>query len=185
MSLYEYRANRSDELSIRRGDVIHVLYKDNDSWWFGRLVSGQEGYFPASYVADEGLWIRFDNQKHMYDIILPKSMCICHREFRWRALKSFRSTAVTVRWTWRSWACNTSSGNDTFSFIPPIKLVKLHSLTLMISIPADVCSHQCLWRAEDHLRARHWPWGVLHHVWTKHIRHLSTYILEHTLILFS
>uniref|UniRef100_A0A8C1LE28 Jouberin n=1 Tax=Cyprinus carpio TaxID=7962 RepID=A0A8C1LE28_CYPCA len=55
VSLYEYRANRSDELSIRRGDVIHVLYKDNDSWWFGRLVSGQEGYFPASYVADEGL----------------------------------------------------------------------------------------------------------------------------------
>lgn len=54
VSLYEYRANRSDELSIRRGDVIHVLYKDNDSWWFGRLVSGQEGYFPASYVADEG-----------------------------------------------------------------------------------------------------------------------------------
>uniref|UniRef100_A0A8C1SI20 Abelson helper integration site 1 n=1 Tax=Cyprinus carpio TaxID=7962 RepID=A0A8C1SI20_CYPCA len=49
VSLYEYRANRSDELSIRRGDVIHVLYKDNDSWWFGRLVSGQEGYFPASY----------------------------------------------------------------------------------------------------------------------------------------
>ncbi|XP_039537758.1 jouberin isoform X1 [Pimephales promelas] len=54
VSLYEYRANRSDELSLRRGDVIHVLYKDNDSWWFGRLVSGQEGYFPASYVADEG-----------------------------------------------------------------------------------------------------------------------------------
>ncbi|XP_073726052.1 jouberin isoform X2 [Misgurnus anguillicaudatus] len=54
VSLYEYRANRSDELSIRRGDVIHVLYKDNDSWWFGRLVNGQEGYFPASYVADEG-----------------------------------------------------------------------------------------------------------------------------------
>ncbi|KAK9959675.1 hypothetical protein ABG768_009783 [Culter alburnus] len=54
VSLYEYRANRSDELSIRRGDVIHVLYKDNESWWFGRLVSGQEGYFPASYVADEG-----------------------------------------------------------------------------------------------------------------------------------
>nr|ABB02258.1 Ahi1 [Danio rerio] len=54
VSLYEYRANRSDELSMRRGDVVHVLYKDNDSWWFGRLVSGQEGYFPASYVADEG-----------------------------------------------------------------------------------------------------------------------------------
>nr|XP_019962576.1 PREDICTED: jouberin isoform X1 [Paralichthys olivaceus]XP_019962577.1 PREDICTED: jouberin isoform X1 [Paralichthys olivaceus]XP_019962578.1 PREDICTED: jouberin isoform X1 [Paralichthys olivaceus] len=53
VSLYDYRANRSDELTIRRGDVIHVLYKDNDNWWFGRLVNGQQGYFLASYVADQ------------------------------------------------------------------------------------------------------------------------------------
>ncbi|XP_008285684.1 jouberin [Stegastes partitus] len=51
--LYDYRANRSDELTIRRGDVIQVLYKDNDNWWFGRLVNGQQGYFLASYVADQ------------------------------------------------------------------------------------------------------------------------------------
>ncbi|XP_034419269.1 jouberin [Cyclopterus lumpus] len=52
VSLRDYRANRSDELTVRRGDVIHVLYKDNDSWWFGRLADGQQGYFVASYVAD-------------------------------------------------------------------------------------------------------------------------------------
>ncbi|XP_067336289.1 jouberin isoform X2 [Channa argus] len=53
VSLYNYRANRSDELTIRRGDVIQVLYKDNDNWWFGRLVNGQQGYFLASYVVDQ------------------------------------------------------------------------------------------------------------------------------------
>ncbi|TKS86965.1 Jouberin Abelson helper integration site 1 protein -like protein [Collichthys lucidus] len=53
VSLYDYRANRSDELTMRRGDVIHVLYKDNDNWWFGRLDNGQQGYFLASYVADQ------------------------------------------------------------------------------------------------------------------------------------
>ncbi|XP_060919571.1 jouberin isoform X1 [Labrus mixtus] len=53
VALYDYRANRSDELTIHRGDVIHVLYKDNDNWWFGRLVNGQQGYFLASYVADQ------------------------------------------------------------------------------------------------------------------------------------
>uniref|UniRef100_A0A4W4GRG9 Abelson helper integration site 1 n=1 Tax=Electrophorus electricus TaxID=8005 RepID=A0A4W4GRG9_ELEEL len=53
VSLYDYRANRSDELTFRRGDVIHVLYKDNDSWWFGCLASGQKGYFPTAYVAEE------------------------------------------------------------------------------------------------------------------------------------
>ncbi|XP_056151400.1 jouberin [Lampris incognitus] len=53
VSLYDYSANRSDELTIHRGDVIRVLYKDNDSWWFGHLANGQQGYFPATYVAEE------------------------------------------------------------------------------------------------------------------------------------
>uniref|UniRef100_A0A8C9VD14 Osteoclast-stimulating factor 1 n=1 Tax=Scleropages formosus TaxID=113540 RepID=A0A8C9VD14_SCLFO len=53
ISLYDYSANRSDELSVCRGDVIQVLYKDNDNWWFGRLGRGQQGYFPANYVVDQ------------------------------------------------------------------------------------------------------------------------------------
>ncbi|XP_068437045.1 jouberin isoform X2 [Clinocottus analis] len=53
VSLYDYKANRSDELTVRRGDVIQVLYKDNDNWWFGSLANGQQGYFLASYVADQ------------------------------------------------------------------------------------------------------------------------------------
>uniref|UniRef100_A0A3Q3WQC7 SH3 domain-containing protein n=1 Tax=Mola mola TaxID=94237 RepID=A0A3Q3WQC7_MOLML len=54
VALYDYKANRSDELTICRGDAIQVLYKDNDNWWFGRLANGQQGYFLASYVADHG-----------------------------------------------------------------------------------------------------------------------------------
>ncbi|XP_041828331.1 jouberin isoform X4 [Melanotaenia boesemani] len=53
ISLCDYRATRSDELTIRRGDIIHVLYKDNDTWWFGRLVSGLQGYFLSSNVVDQ------------------------------------------------------------------------------------------------------------------------------------
>ncbi|XP_037342644.2 jouberin [Pungitius pungitius] len=53
VSLYDYTANRSDELNLCRGDVIQVLYKDNDNWWFGHLANGQQGYFLASYVADQ------------------------------------------------------------------------------------------------------------------------------------
>ncbi|XP_024912762.1 jouberin isoform X2 [Cynoglossus semilaevis] len=53
VSLYDYQANRADELTVRRGDVIQVLYKDNDSWWFGSLSDGRQGYFLASYVADQ------------------------------------------------------------------------------------------------------------------------------------
>uniref|UniRef100_A0A3Q0SS79 Abelson helper integration site 1 n=1 Tax=Amphilophus citrinellus TaxID=61819 RepID=A0A3Q0SS79_AMPCI len=53
VSLYDYKANRSDELTVCCGDVIQVLYKDNENWWFGRLENGQQGYFLASYVEDQ------------------------------------------------------------------------------------------------------------------------------------
>ncbi|XP_020842780.1 jouberin isoform X2 [Phascolarctos cinereus] len=53
VALYDYTAHRSDELTIHRSDIIQVLYKDNDNWWFGSLTNGQQGYFPANYVAGE------------------------------------------------------------------------------------------------------------------------------------
>lgn len=55
MALYNYRAQRSDELTLFKGDVISVLYKDSESWWMGELPDGQQGYFPANYVAEEGM----------------------------------------------------------------------------------------------------------------------------------
>ncbi|XP_034531432.1 jouberin isoform X2 [Notolabrus celidotus] len=71
VALYDYRANRSDELTIRRGDVIQVLYKDNDNWWFGRLVNGQQGYFLASYVADQ----RDFNEEGTQSAEAPPALC--------------------------------------------------------------------------------------------------------------
>uniref|UniRef100_A0A668AN07 Abelson helper integration site 1 n=1 Tax=Myripristis murdjan TaxID=586833 RepID=A0A668AN07_9TELE len=65
-------ANRSDELTVHRGDVIHVLYKDNDNWWFGRLSGGQQGYFPASYVAEESKLMLFYCDRHPLDSVHVK-----------------------------------------------------------------------------------------------------------------
>ena len=53
VSLYDYRASRSDELTLRRGDEVQVLYRDNENWWFGQLSDGQQGYFLSSYVSDQ------------------------------------------------------------------------------------------------------------------------------------
>ncbi|XP_053237957.1 jouberin isoform X1 [Podarcis raffonei] len=53
VALYDYTAHRSDELTIHCSDIIQVLYKDNDNWWFGSLANGQQGYFPANYVVGE------------------------------------------------------------------------------------------------------------------------------------
>jgi len=48
--LYDYHAQRSDELSLKRGDHIAVLFKDSDNWWMGELANGQQGFFPTNYV---------------------------------------------------------------------------------------------------------------------------------------
>ncbi|XP_071116994.1 jouberin-like [Haliotis cracherodii] len=53
VAMYDYRAQRSDELTIYKGDMIVVLYKDSDNWWMGELPDGSQGYFPANYVISE------------------------------------------------------------------------------------------------------------------------------------
>lgn len=59
MALYDYTANRSDELTIHRGDIIRVFFKDNEDWWYGSIGKGQEGYFPANHVASESKFLCF------------------------------------------------------------------------------------------------------------------------------
>ena len=52
--MYPYEANRADELTILPGDVITVLYVDNDNWLMGELADGKQGYFPSNYVTEQG-----------------------------------------------------------------------------------------------------------------------------------
>lgn len=52
--LYDYKAQRSDELDLFAGDEITVLFKDNENWWMGELSDGQQGFFPSNYVTSEG-----------------------------------------------------------------------------------------------------------------------------------
>lgn len=67
VALYDYQAQRSDELSFRQGEVITVLYKDSNQWWMGVLqTNNSQGFFPSNYIeeitpskyASLLLWIR-------------------------------------------------------------------------------------------------------------------------------
>lgn len=53
LAIYSYQPSRSDELEINPNDVITVLYEDNESWWFGELPDGRQGYFPTNYVMEQ------------------------------------------------------------------------------------------------------------------------------------
>ncbi|XP_014681830.1 PREDICTED: jouberin-like isoform X1 [Priapulus caudatus] len=53
VALYDYKAQRSDELDLACGDIVTVLYRDTENWWMGETVDGQQGFFPANYVAEQ------------------------------------------------------------------------------------------------------------------------------------
>lgn len=49
---HSYKPHWPDELELNQGDVIQVLFKHEESRWYGRLQTGQQGYFPATHVTE-------------------------------------------------------------------------------------------------------------------------------------
>lgn len=45
-----YRSRWSKELDLEQGELVQVLLKEDQNWWFGRLTNGHEGFFPAACV---------------------------------------------------------------------------------------------------------------------------------------
>ena len=48
-AMFDFDAQGPDELGFRKGDIIRVTQRVDDSWWRGEL-SGNEGMFPVTYV---------------------------------------------------------------------------------------------------------------------------------------
>jgi len=46
---HDFTANRQDELSFKKGQIIDVLEKSGDGWWMGKS-EGRDGWFPANFV---------------------------------------------------------------------------------------------------------------------------------------
>ncbi len=49
VAIYDYNADKEDELSFGEGSVIYVLKKNDDGWWEG-VMNGITGLFPGNYV---------------------------------------------------------------------------------------------------------------------------------------
>ena len=48
-AIYDYNADKEDELSFSEGATIYVLKKNDDGWWEG-VMDGITGLFPGNYV---------------------------------------------------------------------------------------------------------------------------------------
>ena len=46
---FDYEAQGDQELSFKAGDVIKILYKEDDTWWCGEF-NGKKGMFPKDFV---------------------------------------------------------------------------------------------------------------------------------------
>lgn len=49
IAIYDYYADKDDELSFQESAVIYVLKKNDDGWWEG-VMDGITGLFPGNYV---------------------------------------------------------------------------------------------------------------------------------------
>lgn len=49
IAIYDYMADKEDELSFSENSVIYVLKKNDDGWYEG-VLNGQTGLFPGNYV---------------------------------------------------------------------------------------------------------------------------------------
>ncbi len=48
-AIYDYSADKEDELTLSEGSIIYVLKKNDDGWWEG-IMNGVTGLFPGNYV---------------------------------------------------------------------------------------------------------------------------------------
>ncbi|WWC91237.1 uncharacterized protein L201_006179 [Kwoniella dendrophila CBS 6074] len=48
--LYDFDADGDDELTVKEGETLTILDKENDEWWLVKNSSGKEGVVPAAYL---------------------------------------------------------------------------------------------------------------------------------------
>ena len=49
--MYDFHASESDELTVKKGDFVMILNKENKDWWLVCTTdSKQQGLVPANYL---------------------------------------------------------------------------------------------------------------------------------------
>jgi hypothetical protein len=71
--LYDYDAQRNDELSLKVGDIVHIIQHDSDEWCIAENTeTGQQGAVPTNVSHSKV------NQKTVLTYTLTKPFASCH-----------------------------------------------------------------------------------------------------------
>ena len=55
MVLFDFQAADENDLDVRRGEVVTVLNRDDEDWWWVMRADGEEGFIPSAYVSIEAI----------------------------------------------------------------------------------------------------------------------------------
>ncbi|XP_062504431.1 crk-like protein isoform X2 [Corticium candelabrum] len=48
--LYKFESGDAEDLPFQKGDIMYILRKEEDGWWFARHSDGREGLIPVPYI---------------------------------------------------------------------------------------------------------------------------------------
>eukprot|EP00118_Oscarella_pearsei_P025897 m.308991 g.308991 ORF g.308991 m.308991 type:complete len:188 (+) comp45235_c0_seq1:1-564(+) len=49
-ALYKFESNDPEDLPFQKGDIMVILSKDEEQWWFAQHADGRSGQIPTPYV---------------------------------------------------------------------------------------------------------------------------------------
>lgn len=50
--IYDYISQGDQELDLKVGDVVIVIYEEDELWWYGQDHKGNQGMFPSTFVSE-------------------------------------------------------------------------------------------------------------------------------------
>ncbi|CAH3119057.1 unnamed protein product [Porites lobata] len=70
--LFEFQACDDDEIAVRRGELVKVLNKDDQDWWWVENAHGEQGFVPRNFLWPCGCYVC---QKFILDKVSKDTDC--------------------------------------------------------------------------------------------------------------
>ena len=70
MVLFDFHAADENDVDVQRGEVVTVLNRDDEDWWWVMRDDGLEGFIPSSYVSIEAIRICSGSSPGTFNLVV-------------------------------------------------------------------------------------------------------------------